>query len=374
MFCTFSNVLGVFIKHCLRSVHFAFIVLTVLTVPFLYQNCTEGDWYKLQQASLDDNYNDENNPDVQPPSEIDVDVDVDGGNDGDVEEVAEPCDRFITPYAEGEVVVISKPTESSAEITVTCQGTTDSYIETAREDGLIVRELGCNDEEGSPQVASIEVAGVEPGGWYYVRGDRNVAVAPLVCKSDLDNSSVVKAVDPGGVTTVQGEYGTFIRHNTEGWIAIVSDVPSYEGDEAHVAPYWRGHGGIVGRPVNGEESITVQIDCHVQAADDLVTVSVHEQVLTADPNTGLVVALIEQKCGEESLSENLEVSGMEDGGWYWIKGDSNVTVSSLIRKSAVSEEDPNPFDPGGVSVDRGYYGTLFVREGSQISGIVPRGQ
>lgn len=356
-------------KHYLRSVHFAFILLAVLAVPFLYQNCTEGDWHRLQQASLEDEYNNENNPEVDP----DVNIDPEDEDNDNTEEVVESCERFVTPYAQGRIVVIIKPTESSVEITMTCQGTTHSYTETAREDGLVVSEFECEDGEGVSKVASIEVTGVEPGGWYYVRGDRNVAVAPFVCKSTLDSGSVVKAVDPGGITTVQSEYGTFIRHNTEGWIAIVPDVLSYESDEVHVAPYWRGHGGIVGRPVNGE-SITVQIECREQLADDVIGVSMHEQVLTADPNTGLVVALIEQKCGEDSLSEVLEVSGMADGGWYWIKDGRNPTVSSLIRKSAVSEGDPDPFDPGGVSVNRGYYGTLFVHEGSQITGIVPRGQ
>lgn len=361
-------------KHHFRSIHFAFIILTVLTVPFLYQNCTEGDWYRLQQSSLEDEYNDRNNLENDPQDEgnnennrdVSVDPRDEDNEENNGQDVAESCERFITPYAQGEIVLITKPTESSAQITVTCQGTTNSYTEKARTDGLVVRELECENEEGVPKMASIEVTGVESGGWYYVRGNRNAAVAPLVCKSKLDNNSVVKAIVPGGVTTTQSDYGTFIQHNTEGWIAIVPDVPSYEGNEVHVAPYWRGHGGIVARAVNGK-SITVQIECWV--VDDVV--SVHEQVLTADPNTGLVVSLIEQTCDQDSLRENLEVSGMADGGWYWITSDRNVTVSSLIRKSAVSEEDTDAFDPGGLSVNRGQYGTLFVHEGSQITGIVP---
>jgi len=73
---------------------------------------------------------------------------------------------------------------------------------------------------------------------------------------------------------------------------------------------------------------------------------------------------------DEAIIGSLEVFGMEDGGWYWIKGDSDVAVASLMPKSAVSE-NPKPFNPGGIDVKRGRYGSYFIHKTSRLSGIVP---
>ena len=55
----------------------------------------------------------------------------------------------------------------------------------------------CMTEDGQPIEGEMTFEGIDGGGWYWVNGDRNVAVAPLVCESHL--SPELRPPGPGGV-------------------------------------------------------------------------------------------------------------------------------------------------------------------------------
>ncbi len=60
----------------------------------------------------------------------------------------------------------------------------------------LVRKDYCTDDEGNPKQSRLTVTGAASGGWYWISGERNAAVAPLMCGDLLGGPS---AVDPGGI-------------------------------------------------------------------------------------------------------------------------------------------------------------------------------
>jgi hypothetical protein len=81
------------------------------------------------------------------------------------------------------------------------------------ENGLVTRLV-----ESSCRGTGLRLTGAAPGGWYWQHGDRNAAVAPLVCAEALGGP---RAVVPGGVTADVTDNGTLIRHHTARLIGIV---------------------------------------------------------------------------------------------------------------------------------------------------------
>ena len=99
----------------------------------------------------------------------------------------------------------------------------------AGEDGVIaelVRKDYCTDDEGEPRQGKLTVTGAAPGGWYWISGERNAAVAPLMCADLLGGPA---AVDPGGVFSRATEDGTYFRHDTDRLIGVVPHVASDRG-------------------------------------------------------------------------------------------------------------------------------------------------
>jgi hypothetical protein len=91
----------------------------------------------------------------------------------------------------------------------------------AGEDGVVaelVSKSHCTDDEGKPRQGRLTVTGAAPGGWYWISGERNAAVAPLMC-ADLLGGPV--AVDPGAMTSRATEDGTYFKHDTDKLIGVV---------------------------------------------------------------------------------------------------------------------------------------------------------
>ena len=291
---------------------------------------------------------------------------------GDDEPEPEPasCERHVTPYWRGTGGFVGRPANGrSANVSITCwdsvEATTATYDLFAGSDGLIVQLLRrpfCV-QDGQPLMGRVEFTGLEDGGWYWVEGDRNVAVAPLVCESSL--KGVVPTV-PGGVEADRGDSGTLLIHEATGLMGIVPHLIDLEGDAEHVTPYWSGRGGVVGRPVNGTDA-SLRVIC----GDETGTYT-HESTLEAGDD-GVIAELVgfDQICFNtegEPLSGVLHLDGLEDGGWYWINGERNAAVGPLVgRDSSTGRE---PVAPGGVSAHPGPGGTLFIHR--RLMGIVPR--
>ena len=109
-----------------------------------------------------------------------------------------------------------------------------------------------------------------------------------------------------------------------------------EGDNCHVVPYFKGHGGFVGQVAEGVEKVEFVLTC------GSVTVTGG-----ADPDKNGIV-------GQRMYSGNsldcptggsVEITGLMDGGWYWITGDRGSAAASLVRKDVLGNAMVKPTDP-----------------------------
>ena len=101
----------------------------------------------------------------------------------------------------------------------------------AGEDGVVaelVEKSYCTDDEGNPKEGRLTVTGAAPGGWYWIRGEANAAVSPLMCADLLGGP---EAVDPGGVVSRSTEDGTYFRHEINRLIGVVPHLAPDAGDD-----------------------------------------------------------------------------------------------------------------------------------------------
>ncbi|MXX77102.1 MAG: hypothetical protein F4210_02265 [Holophagales bacterium] len=243
----------------------------------------------------------------------------------------------------------------SAEVTISCGTTrwTDTLF--ARDDGLIVQLL--HDQRCQTTQGRVAFDGIEEGAWYWIIDGRRAAASPLVCEHQLGGG--VAAAVPGGVAPTAMEQGTFLRH-VSGLVGIVPHVAG--GGEGFHMGYWRGNGGVVGRPLNGR-SAKVKVTCgrtystsSYRAGEDGLIVERIDRSYCADANGN-------------PLSGSIEVSGLADGGWYWVDGQDRAAVAPLLPPSMLM--GATPLNPGGVEADDGEFGTLFDQASARLIAIVP---
>ncbi len=281
---------------------------------------------------------------------------------------------WLAPYWQGTGGFVVRPEDGrSAWVRVNCGGRRITTREYAGDDGLIARSIQrCLSEDGEPLPGDLIIEGIEDGGWYWINGDRNVAIAPLVVEAALNDE--LRPPVPGGVTAsptgdlrfvrevVRRLYGTLMVHEGNGMMAIVPHLTDMEGDGAHVAPYWKGRGGIVGRPLDGE-SAEVRLSCGDGEAE----------TFTLEPGEdGIIVTLLPRRCFDSegaAIAGHLEADGFEDGAWYWINA-SVPFAAPLVARDRGEDTLTVPLIPEGVEAEEGPLGTLFSR-GSR-TGVVPR--
>ena len=138
------------------------------------------------------------------------------------------CGEYVTPYWQGRGGVVVRPAEGreTVRVRVQCGRTYSTMTPSAGEDGVIaelVRKDYCTDDEGEPRQGKLTVTGAAPRGWYWISGERNAAVAPLMCADLLGGPA---AVDPGGVFSRATEDGTYFSHETDRLIGVVPHVAS----------------------------------------------------------------------------------------------------------------------------------------------------
>ena len=285
------------------------------------------------------------------------------------------CPSRVAPYWHGTGGFAVRPADGeSAIVRIECGGRRRTNREHAGEDGLIVRTVSqslCTADDGRPIEGEMTFEGIDGDGWYWVNGDRNVAVAPLVCKSQLNPE--LRPPVPGGVTarpsgdrrfvlSVLGTWhGTLMVHDGTGLMGIIPHLADLEGDGEHVAPYWKGGGGIVGRPLDGSRA-TVRLACGEADA---------ERYMLDAGEDGLVVELL-PGCFDEAgapMPGRLEVDGLEDGAWYWLNTGTASAAAPLVRRGT-DVDLTVPVLPAGVDAEEGPLGTLFSR--GPLMGVVPR--
>lgn len=266
----------------------------------------------------------------------------------------EPTHEFVAPYwfAAGGFTVRAADRRF---VNVTCGRSTREYA--AEANGVVTRYVPFRRCSGG-----LSIKGAEPGGWYWQNNERNSAVAPLVRPTTLAHDLDDPVVIPGGVEISASDTGTRIFHETSRLVGIIPHLADNQCAE-YIAPCWRGHGGLVVRPVEGRESATVKVQCgrtysaqKVESGED-----------------GIAAALIQKpychdRDGEPKLGQ-LTVRGAEPGGWYWIDGDRNAAASPLVCADLL--DGPGAVNPGGVTVERAPQCTHFDHQANRLIGVVP---
>ncbi len=113
---------------------------------------------------------------------------------------------------------------SSVTIRIACGGTERSatlYADTNGRIAELLRYPFCVGSGGLGLTGSLEVEGMEPGAWYWINGDRNAAVAPLLGAHQFGGAPPIV---PDGVQAEDGVYGALLTHQGAGLIAIVPRI------------------------------------------------------------------------------------------------------------------------------------------------------
>ena len=259
---------------------------------------------------------------------------------------------LVAPYWSGPTGGFTvRPATGRSSVSLTCGGRTTEYM---AEDGLVTRLV-----ESSCRGTGLQLSGAAPGGWYWQHGDRNAAVAPLVCSQALEGPS---AVVPGGVTAEATDQGTLIRHDTARLIGIVPHLAGNDCAE-YVTPYWQGDGGIVVRPAEGRETVRVRVQCG----------RTYSPMTPFAGEDGVITELVRKSyCTDDEGNPKegrLTVTGAAPGGWYWIQGEANAAVGPLMCADLLG--GPAAVDPGGVNSRATDDGTFVEHEIDRLIGVVP---
>ncbi len=259
---------------------------------------------------------------------------------------------LVAPYWSGPTGGFTvRPAPGRSSVNLTCGGRTTEYM---AEDGIATRLV-----ESSCGGTGLQLAGAAPGGWYWQHGDRNAAVAPLVCSEALGGPS---AVVPGGVTTDVTEGGTLIRHDTARLVGIVPHLAGNECGE-YLTPYWQGEGGLVVRPEEGRQTVRIRVQCG----------RTYSTMTPSAGEDGVIAELVRKSyCTDDESNPKqgrLTVKGAAPGGWYWIRGENNAAVAPLVCADLLG--GPEAVDPGGVVSRATEDGTYFRHDVDSLIGVVP---
>ena len=139
--------------------------------------------------------------------------------------VCQACDH-IAPYFRGEGGFIATVAEGADEVVfvascgnvtitgeVTPGGATVAQLFTYR------NGLACDGDDGS-----LEIAGVEDGGWYWITDDMNSAVGSLVSMDILDNETTAITSAGEAVSMTTGKGAVFLKEARTGRVGILPNI------------------------------------------------------------------------------------------------------------------------------------------------------
>lgn len=142
------------------------------------------------------------------------------------------CDH-VAPYYRGVGGFIGTVAEGVDEVTFFASCGSVSVSGQARIHGDTASQLfnhangaACDEEGGS-----LEIAGLEDGGWYWITEERNSAVGPLLRVDVLGNETTSLTNAGPGVTMAEGRGAVFLKELSTGRVGILSNIlPAPEED------------------------------------------------------------------------------------------------------------------------------------------------
>ena len=123
---------------------------------------------------------------------------------------------FIGTVAEGvdEVTFVASCGSATTTGEATIQGDTASQLFTYNGNGL-----ACDREGGT-----LEIAGLEDGGWYWIHDARNTAVGNLVSVDILDNRTTELTDAGDSISMSEGRGAVFLKHPASGRVGILPNI------------------------------------------------------------------------------------------------------------------------------------------------------
>ena len=134
--------------------------------------------------------------------------------------------EHIVPYFRGEGGFIGTLAEDAETVmfvascgNVTITGQVEARGGTVAQLFAHRNGLACDVEGGS-----LEIAGLEDGGWYWVTDDLNSAVGSLVSKDVLDNETTEITRAGPGVTMTEGQGAVYLKEAATGRVGILPNI------------------------------------------------------------------------------------------------------------------------------------------------------
>ncbi|MCY3966700.1 MAG: hypothetical protein OXG83_16900 [Acidobacteria bacterium] len=151
------------------------------------------------------------------------------------------CDH-VAPYFRGSGGFIGTVAEGVDEVTfvascnsVTTTGEANIHGDTASQLFNHANGAACDQEGGS-----LEIAGLEDGGWYWITDETNSAVGPLLRADVLDNETTPLTSAGDGVTMSEGRGAVFLKELNTGRVGILPNilpVPDVDPEPVNVCDY-----------------------------------------------------------------------------------------------------------------------------------------
>ena len=139
--------------------------------------------------------------------------------------VCQACDH-VAPYFRGEGGFIATVAEGVGEVVfVASCGNVTTTGEVEAGGGTVAQlftwrnGLACDRDDGS-----LEIAGVEAGGWYWITDEMNSAVGSLIGKGILDNEPTEIAGAGAGVSMTMGRGAVYLKETATGRVGILPNI------------------------------------------------------------------------------------------------------------------------------------------------------
>ncbi|MYD87507.1 MAG: hypothetical protein F4018_04380 [Acidobacteria bacterium] len=139
--------------------------------------------------------------------------------------VCQVCDH-VAPYFRGEGGFIATVAEGVDEVVfVASCGNVTTTGEIATGGGTVAQlftyrnGLACDGDDGS-----LEIAGLDDGGWYWITDETNSAVGSLIRRDVLDNKPTEIASAGAGVSMTMGKGAVYLKETATGRVGILPNI------------------------------------------------------------------------------------------------------------------------------------------------------